>query len=209
MIKYIQLQLGETNLISKRSLKNLHSPQLEYAPGRSIALTFWVDNNLGTKSLYHSGGTVGQQALLTIVPENKFGIMIGTNCSSGAVAKYQMTNFAIKEYLGMEPPDLRIIEMSKDDLKEYTGEYEARLSAVKIEARDGAIFIRSKYLGGFPTEENKPDTNEYGEPLKFGFYANDHIKGLEETNNTSLAQFIREDGKVTMIRSGSRLHKRV
>ena len=209
MVKYIKLQLGETDLISKESLYALHTPQLEYAPGRNIALTFWVDDHRAARSMGHSGGTVGQQALLTIVPEHEFGVMIGTNCATGAVAKYQIADTAIKEYLGVETPVPELLEMTGEALQEYTGEYEAKLSAVKIEAGDGELLISQKYLGGFPTADDKPDETEYGEPARFGFYAQDHIKGLDETNNTSIAQFVRENGKVTMIRSGMRLHKRI
>ena len=135
--------------------------------------------------------------------------MIGTNCATGAVAKYQMTNEVIKQYLGVETPEPEIIKMSKEALQEFTGEYSAKLSAVKIKAGEGELLLSLKNLGGFPTEDHKPETDEYGEPARFGFYEKDHIKGLEGTNNTSIAQFIREDGRVTMIRSGMRLHKRV
>ena len=210
MIKYIKLHLGKRDdLVSKESLTALHTPQLEYAPGRKIALTFWVDDHRSARSLGHSGGTVGQQALLTIVPEHDFGVTIGTNCATGAVAKYQMADIAIKEYLGVETPEPAIIKMSKEDLQEYEGEYEAKLSAVKIEAGDGELLIRSKYLGGFPTADDVPEVSEYGDPARFGFYDKDHIKGLDETNNTSIAQFIRENGEVTMVRSGMRLHRRI
>jgi hypothetical protein len=120
-----------------------------------------------------------------------------------------MTNEAIKQYIGIETPEQEIIIMSKEDLQEYIGEYVAKLSALKIKAGEGELLISPKHLGGFPTEDNKPDVDEYAELARFGFYARDHIKGLEETNNTSIAQFVRENGKVTMIRSGMRLHKRV
>lgn len=209
MVKYLNLHLGETDLISKESLKALHTPQLEYAPGRNIALTFWVDDHRSARAMGHSGGTVGQQALLTIVPEHDFGVMIGTNCATGAIAKYQMADVALKEYLGVETFEQAIIAMSKEDLKEYEGEYEAKLSAVKIEAGDGELLIRQKYLGGFPTADDVPEVSEYGDPTRFGFYDKDHIKGLDATNNISIAQFIRENGKITMVRSGMRLHKRI
>lgn len=210
MLKYVKLHLGDgEGLISKESLEALHTPQLEYAPGRNIALTFWVDDHRSSRSMRHSGGTVGQQALLTIVPEHDFGIFIGTNCATGAVAKYQMTNTALKEYLGVQTPEPVIQELSDEELLEYTGEYEAKLSAVKIEVSTGKLAISQKRLGGFPTADDKPETSEYGEPANYGFYDEDHIKGLDKTNNISIAQFIREDGKVTMIRAGLRLHKRI
>ncbi len=211
MIKYIKLHLGDGDgLITKESLNALHTPQLEFAPGHSIALTFWVDDHRAARSLKHSGGTVGQQALLTIVPEHDYGIFVGTNSATGAVAKYKITNIALKQSLGVDTPTPIILDIPKEELQEYAGEYEAKLSAVKIEVKDGKLLISQKNLGGFPAEDNKPEISEYGEPIKFGFYAKDHIIGLEKLNNHIIGQAIRDkDGKVSMVRSGMRLHKRI
>ena len=72
MVKYIKFHLGN-ELLSKESMSALHTPQLEFAPGHSIALTFWVDDTRTARSMGHGGGTVGQISLLTIVPEHDYG----------------------------------------------------------------------------------------------------------------------------------------
>jgi CubicO group peptidase (beta-lactamase class C family) len=211
MIKYIKFHLGDgDDLISKESLDALHTPQREFALGHSIALTFWVDDHRSARSMGHGGGTVGQISLLTIVPEHDYGMMLVTNCATGRVFNPAITNLALKQYLGVDTPELEIMDVPEEELQEYVGEYEAKLSAVKVEVKGGKLLISPKYLGGFPTADNKPETTEFGEPTKFGFYAKDHIVGIEESNKNVIGQAIRnKDGKVTMIRSGMRLHRRV
>lgn len=206
MVKYIKFHIGN-DLLSKESMNALHTPQREYAPGHSIALTFWVDDNRDARSMGHGGGTVGQISLLTIVPEHDFGVMLVTNCALGRVFNPKITSLVLTEYLGLDAPEPEPIKVI--NLDEYTGEYEAKLTSVKIEAVDGKLALSPKSLGGFPTADDKPESTEYGEPANYVFYQKDHIVGVDEMNRGTMAQFIREDGKVTMVRSGMRLHRRI
>jgi hypothetical protein len=169
-----------------------------------------VDNTKSTWSIRHGGGTVGQISLLTIVPELDFGMILVTNCATGREFNPKITNLALKLYLDMDTPEPKFIDLSENELQEYVGEYEAKLTKVKVEVSKGKLTLSQKHLGGFPTEDDLPETTEPSPPLPYGFYFKDHIKGMNESNNEIIAQFIRDkEGKVSMIRSGMRLHKRV
>jgi CubicO group peptidase (beta-lactamase class C family) len=207
MIKYIKFHLGN-ELLSKDSLSALHTPQLEFAPGHSIALTFWIDDTRSARSMGHGGGTVGQISLLTIVPEHDYGMILVTNSAAGRIFNPKITNLALMKYIGVTTSEPGIMELSEEVLLEYVGEYEAKLTAVIVAVEDGKLTLSSKYLGGFPTADDMPETTDPSPPLPYGFYEKDHIKGLDESNSETIAQFIRENGKLTMIRSGMRLHKR-
>ena len=208
MVKYIKFHLGDSSL-SKESLAALHTPQREFAPGHSIALTFWVDDTRSARSMGHGGGTVGQISLLTIVPEHDYGMILVTNSAAGRVFNPKITNLALNQYLGVDTTEKTVMELSDDELQEYVGDYEAKLTAVTVAVDDGKLTLSSRYLGGFPTADDKPVTTEPTPPLPYGFYEKDHIKGLDASNSEVIAQFIREDSKVSMIRSGMRLHKRL
>jgi hypothetical protein len=156
----------------------------------------------------HGGGTVGQISLLTIVPEHDYGMILVTNSAAGRIFNPKVTNLALKQYLGLDTPEPTLMDPTEEELNEYVGEYEAKLSAVIVAVEDGKLTLSQKNLGGFPTADNIPKTTDPSPPLPYGFYEKDHIKGLDESNNETIAQFIRENGKVFMIRSGMRLHKR-
>ena len=157
----------------------------------------------------HGGGTVGQISLLTIVPDHDYGMILVTNSATGRMFNPKITNLALKEYIGVDTPELEFMELSDDELQDYAGEYEAKLTAMTVAVEDGKLTLSSRYLGGFPTADDVPETTEPSPPLPYGFYEKDHIKGLDASNSEVIAQFIREDGKVSMIRSGMRLHKRL
>lgn len=215
MLKYIRFQLGDGTLngkkiLSKASLNALHTPQVVFAPGHGVALTFWVDDHRTARTLGHGGGTVGQISQLTLVPEHKFGMILVTNSATGRMFNPEITNLALKLYLDLDTPQQNLIEIPEEALREYVGEYAAKLTEVKIEEDGGKLMLSQRSLGGFPSADVKPLTVEYSKPALFGFYAEDHIIGLEESNRHTIAQFIRDkDGKVSMIRTGLRLHRRI
>ena len=214
MLKYIKFQLGNgtldgKKLITKDSLDALHTPQVEFAPNHSIALTFWVDDSRSTRTMGHGGGTVGQISLLTIVPEHDFGLMLVTNSAAGRRFNPPVTNFALKNYLGVETPEHAIMDTPDDKLGEYAGEYEAKLSAVTVTVNEGGLDISQRALGGFPTADDEPASTEPSPPVSYGFYEKDHISGTGEANRYTIAQFVRDDeGSVAWLRFGMRLHKR-
>lgn len=215
MLKYIKFQLGDgtvngKKLISEGSFDALHTPQVKFTPSHSIALTFWVDDSRSTRTMGHGGGTVGQISLLTIVPEHDFGLMLVTNSAAGRRFNPPVTSCALKSYLGVETPERVIMNIPEDELGEYTGEYEAKLSAVTVTVNEGGLDISQRSLGGFPTADDKPASTEPSPPESFGFYLKDHITGTGEANRYTIAQFIRDDeGNVAWIRAGMRLHKRI
>ena len=88
MLNYAEFQLSDgkykgKRLLESESLKTLHTPQVRFAPHNSVANTFWVDDRRQAITLSHSGGTVGQTSLLTLVPEHDFSILLVTNSGSG------------------------------------------------------------------------------------------------------------------------------
>jgi hypothetical protein len=115
----------------------------------------------------------------------------------------------LKHYLNVDKPEYTLLEVEEDELKEYLGEYEAKLTAVTVGVDKGNLTLSQRHLGGFPTEDDEPASIEPSPPLMYGFYEKDLIVGLEETNRHNICQFVRDaDGNVAWIRSGMRLHKR-
>jgi CubicO group peptidase (beta-lactamase class C family) len=214
MLNYIRFQLGDgtfkgKKLLSKESLDALHTPSVYYAPSQSIGLTFWVDDFRRLRVLRHGGGTVGQASLLTLIPEKEFGIIVVTNSEQGRIFRPIITNYALENYLEVKTPQPNILDIPKEELEEYVGEYMAKLTEVIVGIKDGQLMLSQKRLGGFPTEDQKPKTIDPSPPTYFGFYEKDHIIGIDKTNRNTRCQFIRDgNGKISFIRANTRLHKR-
>lgn len=215
MLNYIKFHLSNgiyngIRLLSEESLETLHTPQIYFTPHHSIAMTFWVDESRRTRTLGHGGGTVGQISLLTLVPEYNFGMILVTNSYKGRILNPEVTNLALKHYIDVETPEYSILDLGEAKLNEYAGDYEAKLTAVKVAVKEGNLTLSQRHLGGFPTEDVKTESTEPSRPQVYGFYEKDHIIGLERENRHTLAQFVRDtNGEIKWLRSGSRLHKRL
>ena len=213
MLNYAQFQLGDgtfngKHLLEPESLKKLHTPQVQYTPNNSIALTFWVDDSRSTRTMGHGGGTVGQTSLLTLVPDRDFSILLLTNSGKGPQLNLKVTNWALEHYLGIDTQEPSLIEVPQKKLTEYDGSYEATLTAVKVNSSEGKLAIGRRSLGGFPTKDTPPPSTEPLSPVRYGFYSKDHIVGLEDPYMGDLGQFLRDqDGSIAWLRLGKRIHR--
>ena len=213
MLNYAEFQLGDgifngKRLLEPESLRRLHTPQVSYAPHRSVALTFWVDDHRGARTMRHGGGTVGQVSLFTLVPDHDFGILLVTNSSTGGQLNMKVTDWALEHYLGVATPEPTLLDVPQERLGEYEGIYEATLTTAEVRVDEGKLVIGRRFLGGFPTKDVPPPDAEPPPPVHYGFYDEDQIVGLEAPFEGDVAQFIRgPDGSIRWMRLGTRIHR--
>jgi CubicO group peptidase (beta-lactamase class C family) len=212
MLNYAKFQLGDgtlhgNRLLDMESLEKLHTPQVHFTPSNSVALTFWVDDRRAARTMGHGGGTVGQTSLLTLVPEHDFAIILVTNSGNGGHLNPMVTNLALEHYLGVSTPRPSLSRTPKKKLAEYVGSYKATLTEVEVETGRGNLVVKRRSLGGFPTKDIPP-TSEPLPPVRYGFYGEDHIIGLEAPHKGDLGQFLRNpDGSIAWLRLGLRIHR--
>jgi CubicO group peptidase (beta-lactamase class C family) len=215
MLNYAEFQLGDGTFDGKRllepeSLRKLHTPQISYTPNNNVALTFWVDDHRGTRALRHGGGTVGQISRFTLVPDHDFAILLVTNSGTGGQLNLKTTDWALEHYLGVATPEPTMMDVPQERLVEYEGSYTATLSAAEVNVDEGKLAISRKYLGGFPTRDVPPPEAESPKPVRYGFYDEDQIVGLEAPFEGDIAQFIRDpNGSIAWMRLGTRIHRPV
>jgi CubicO group peptidase (beta-lactamase class C family) len=213
MMNYAQFQLGDgmfngTPLLSSASLHQLHAPQVSYTPTHNVALTFWVDDQRSASTIWHGGGTVGQISRLTLVPDYDFAILLVTNAGTGRQLTPAVTDYALEHYLGISTPTPPSKEMASANLQEYTGDYSATLTAASVQAQDETLMISRRSLGGFPTEDTLPISPEPTPPVRYRFYDDDQIIGLNAPFTGDFAQFLRKsDGNIAWLRLNMRIHR--
>ncbi len=213
MLNYGRFQLGDgayggKRLLGAESLKTLHTQQVRFAPHNGVAHTFWVDDRRASRILSHSGGTVGQISMLTLVPDHDFTMLVVTNSGTGSQITQKVTNLALESYLGLETPELAPVKMPDERLKELEGQYTATLTSAEVTVKKGELYISQRSLGGFPTRDTPPASPEPSPPVCYAFYAEDNIVGTEEPNMGNLGQVIRNrDGSVAWLRIGTRIHR--
>lgn len=215
MLLYMRFLLGDgrtetgDRLLSSQGLRSIYESTKSRNALDSIGLTWFSQNISGTRMLWHGGQTVGQTARLSLIPEHNFALLVMTNANHGADLNEDVTFWALDHLLGLIPARPAAIEMTDATLQEYVGDYEAILSAVKVECVDSQLFVRTRGKGGFPTQDVPPKSHDYSPPIPLAFYAQDNVLAAGDAGRNLRGDFLRDpDGKIVWFRFMGRIHRR-
>jgi CubicO group peptidase (beta-lactamase class C family) len=166
----------------------------------------------------HGGTTLNYHTLLAVLPEYKLGVVVLSNSANAQATVAKVTEETLKLALevkrGIVQPQKEFVEsklvpLSQDDLRDYTGYFETLIGLVKVENKDGALVAK---LMGFDFELVKHESGDFGVRLKLlGFIpvANRQMKEL----NLSLHRIdgrevlaYSKDGSAMLV--GEKLHPR-
>lgn len=118
MTNYLLFQLGDgtwngKQLISKANLDEMHTAQMLGTPyfwkldeitNANYGMGWFVDLYRGQKMLSHGGNTLGFSALMTLLPEQDFGVILLSNATSNFMI-YALTYAILDKVLGVETQD--------------------------------------------------------------------------------------------------------
>ncbi|MBR4549018.1 MAG: serine hydrolase [Oscillospiraceae bacterium] len=145
MLKWLQFNLdegkvGETQLISEANMKEIHKPQMLMAqpllvpfPEQdfySYAMGWFTETHRGHLMVEHGGNIDGFSALVTMIPDQKLGIVTLTNFNN-SFDTYSTTYEIVDAYLGVEDGDwnkrwreliAQVMEAQVSQMAEMNGE---------------------------------------------------------------------------------------
>ncbi len=213
LFRYARFHSGDgtapdgTPLLARGSLKLMQTPMRPASGFNSIGLSWFITPIGHTHLIGHGGATNGQVALLRIVPDRKFAVVILTNSDEGDVLTYPIANSAVKSYLGLDAPRAVPIAVPAEKLTQYVGRYEAAAAIREITLKDSELILSTISKGGFPTPDSQPSSPP--PPVRIALYADDKIVGLDEPMKDELGEFLRDaDGHIIWFRFGGRVHSR-
>lgn len=145
MANYLLFQLGDgtwkgNTIVSKANLDEMHTAQMLGTPyfwkldeitEANYGMGWFVDRYRGHRMLSHGGNTLGFSALMTLMPEQNFGVILMANANSNFMI-YALTYAILDKLLGAEEQDWSVKMQTK------IGEVFARMGAAmkaKAEAR--------------------------------------------------------------------------
>jgi CubicO group peptidase (beta-lactamase class C family) len=138
-----------TRLLTPASVAAMRAPQVEvpnpWGKGDRWGLGWALFDRGGV--LGHDGSTIGQKAILRIVPEADVAVAALANADSAGPLLVEITDELLEELTGLPPappltPPSHPVRRSEADLRRWAGVYER--TAVRIEAvvRGGALVLR-------------------------------------------------------------------
>lgn len=210
LLKYARFHMsnGKKKVITGKSLKAMRVPQVDAGPRGLMGIT-WFIRKVGDLTTYsHGGATNGQQALLGFIPEKDFGLAILTNSDDGGIINNGIFSYALELYFNAKSKLPKPIKTPVNQLEKYTGRYRIGTECFDLQVKGEHLIYHHIPLGGFPTPDTPPGPAM--PPMRFSFYENDKMIGLDEPYKDALGDFIRDEkGKLRYFRIGGRAHKKI
>src|SRR5579884_2974283 len=202
-------------VLSKATLDRMKEPTFSLggsAIGDYVGISWLIKDIDGTRLVGHGGSTHGQLSAFQMVPAQDFAVIVLTNSApNGSQLHGAVVKWALKRFLDVAEPEPEFIELTEDDLAQYTGDYRTIGAILHLTAEDGKLRVK-----GEPTPEALERLRERGEeepeeqpPLPIGILADDRYVVTDGPAKGMRGYFVRdEDGQVTGINLGGRLATR-
>ena len=199
---------GKKNVISGRSLRAMRVQQADAGPRGGMGIT-WFIRRVGDLSMYaHGGATNGQHAYFFFIPEKAFACAILTNSDDGSILNTVIMNYVLELYFNVKPKLPAPILKPARELKEYVGRYQIGTECFDLKVKGKHLIYHHIPLGGFPRPDTPPGPAL--PPMRFSFYEEDKVIGLDEPYKDALGDFIRDgNGNLQFFRIGGRAHKKI
>jgi CubicO group peptidase (beta-lactamase class C family) len=220
MLKYARFQLGDgtapdpqagapTRLISQSSLAEMQTPRTPAGSGAgAVGISWMVKTIAGVKTVRHSGGTNGQISIFLLAPERGFALTVVTNAGRGGELTGDAVEWALRHYLDVSEPLPEPQQLDTAALSAYAGRYEAALTVLELEVRDGELWLQVIPQGGFPNKDSKP-AGPPPPPVRLATSAGDLLVALDPPFRHARGEFLRDPGgAITWLRFGSRIARR-
>jgi CubicO group peptidase (beta-lactamase class C family) len=195
-------------LIGSDTLSAMLSPQhWIWKEQEAVGFSWFIDMVQGERLISHGGSTNGQVAGLFLVPAKRFAIGFFTNSSRGGSLITLASNWALKEYAGLNPEE-EVEQRVSPDLSEVVGRYFRPFAEATLTEADGRLTAEMRYLSGFPTKDDPPYPNPL--PMKLAAAEADRFLVSEGPAKSAAVNIIRDDdGQVGWLRLQRRLFSKV
>lgn len=213
MLKYARFHQGDgtgadgSRVLSLESLRAMRTPQASGALDNRAGIG-WSLRDVGDVTLVsHTGGTIGQQALLVTVPVRSFALVVLTNSTHGALAHQAILGWALASRLGVTLPEPVHETRDGATLAAVAGTYESPGNRIELTVEDGALVLRAQSKVALAKEfERKPPPMP---PARVAFCGEDRIVVLDGPTRNTQGEFLRgRAGAIAWLRIGGRIHRR-
>lgn len=208
LLQYARFHMGNgQKIIKRKSLEAMRKKQVNAGGRGDMGITWFIRYADDLTAYAHGGATHGQQAYFFYIPEKDFAFAILTNSDDGGVITAQTFGWALDLYFGVKLKSPKPLAKPQE-LQEFVGRYKIGTECFDLTVKGKYLVYHHIPLGGFPTPDTPPGPAL--PPMRFAFYQQDHLIGLDEPYDGALADIIRDGkGRVEYFRVGGRAHKKI
>jgi len=207
LLRFGAYHLGDGSpLLRPESLAEMHKRQTPSLPYMGwCGLAWMISGGVGETRLWHGGGTNGQNAVLTVVPEHQLALGMMTNGDQGTALHDRFNKAVLREYCGIEIPEPRIIESRAEELAPYVGSYQGVMREIQLWMENEALLADIRTIRPWPADHAATDQPS----AAVARCGDDQLLILDGVHKGTRADIIRDEGNaIRYLRFGSRLHAR-
>ncbi|MCY4020278.1 MAG: serine hydrolase [Chloroflexi bacterium] len=208
LLRYGAYHLGDGSpLLRPESLAEMQKRQTPSLPYMGwCGLAWMISGEAGDTRLWHTGGTNGQNAILTLVPEHQLALGMMTNGDKGTALYDRFNKAVLREFCDIAIVEPRVIESSVDELAQYAGRYRGTMWEIDLRMDEGRLLADFRYHGGFPSDEELTEMP----PAEVARCGADQLLVLDGAFEGTRADILRDEaGGIGYLRFGSRLNPRL
>ncbi len=196
---------GGPPLMAPEFLAEMHKRHVRSLPYMAgCGLAWMISGSDDAERLWHTGGTNGQESVLTIVPQQQLAFGMMTNGNKGADLHARFNKAVLSEFCGIELPEPRAIASSPEALAEFVGVYRGIMREIELRMENDALVALIRATGAWPADD--ATSEQSAAAARCG---DDQLMILDGDHKNTRADIIRDDsGEIRYLRFGSRLHVR-
>ena len=208
LLRYGAYHLGNGSpLLEREFLAEMHKPQAPSLPYmNACGLAWMISGSEGDERLGHTGGTNGQNAVLTLVPAHQLALGMMTNGEVGAALHERFNKAVLSDFCGIEILEPQVIDSSIEELEQYVGRYQGTMRAIELRMDGGRLIADIQFRGGLPSDR----ALEEMPPAELARCGPDQFLVLDGYFEGTRADILRDEtGEIRYLRFGSRLNPRL
>ena len=199
---------GDRALLSPETLRRMQTPHAEAGSMCDQVGISWMLDDVETAqpTVKHGGATNGHLSSFELVPSERFGVTVLTNCDTGRELRDTVAAAVRDELIGPRPLVQRG-SWTPENPDEYAGAYRATLAEPHVTVREGQVYVEAR------TPERilaaRPLNSPGDPPVRIQFYAPDRAVIVEPPRAGERCEFVRDtEGKIEYLRWDGRLSLR-
>ena len=204
LLRYGAYHLGDGSpLLRPESLAEMHKRQTPSLPYMGwCGLAWMISGGVGEARLWHGGGTNGQNAVLTVVPEHQLALGMMTNGDQGTALHDRFNKAVLSEFCGIKLPEPRAIASSPEALAQFVGVYRGIMREIELRMENDALVALIRATGAWPADD--ATSEQSAAAARCG---DDQLLILDGYFKGTRADFLRDEaGDIRYLRFGSRLN---
>jgi serine beta-lactamase-like protein LACTB len=138
-------KLGGERILEEKTLEAMWTPQFSRNARQGFGLGFSIDQWMGRRRLGHGGAIYGFATELSMLPDDKLGVVVATSCDCANALSTRVADVALEHMLAVKqmkplPPIEESTPLTEGEADRLAGRYQGKTAAFDLVASAGKLY---------------------------------------------------------------------